>query len=86
MREGGVTACVMEVSSHALVYGRVDGTVFDVAGFTNLSRDHLDFHADLEEYFAAKASLFTPGRSRGASSWSTTNTGGDWPRVRARWP
>jgi UDP-N-acetylmuramoyl-L-alanyl-D-glutamate--2,6-diaminopimelate ligase len=54
----------MEVSSHALVYGRVDGIVFDVAGFTNLSRDHLDFHADLEDYFAAKASLFTPDRSR----------------------
>jgi UDP-N-acetylmuramoyl-L-alanyl-D-glutamate--2,6-diaminopimelate ligase len=64
MRERGVTACVLEVSSHALVYGRVDGIVFDVAGFTNLSRDHLDFHADLEDYFAAKASLFTPGRSR----------------------
>jgi UDP-N-acetylmuramoyl-L-alanyl-D-glutamate--2,6-diaminopimelate ligase len=64
MRERGVTACVMEVSSHALVYGRVDGIVFDVAGFTNLSRDHLDFHADLEDYFAAKASLFTPDRSR----------------------
>jgi UDP-N-acetylmuramoyl-L-alanyl-D-glutamate--2,6-diaminopimelate ligase len=64
MRERGVTACVMEVSSHALVYGRVDGIVFDVAGFTNLSRDHLDFHAGLEDYFAAKASLFTPDRSR----------------------
>ncbi|HET6729037.1 MAG TPA: Mur ligase family protein, partial [Jiangellaceae bacterium] len=64
MCERGVTACVMEVSSHALVYGRVDGIVFDVAGFTNLSRDHLDFHTDLEDYFAAKASLFTPDRSR----------------------
>jgi UDP-N-acetylmuramoyl-L-alanyl-D-glutamate--2,6-diaminopimelate ligase len=64
MCERGVTACVIEVSSHALVYGRVDGIVFDVAGFTNLSRDHLDFHTDLEDYFAAKASLFTPDRSR----------------------
>jgi UDP-N-acetylmuramoyl-L-alanyl-D-glutamate--2,6-diaminopimelate ligase len=64
MRERGVTACVMEVSSHALVYGRVDGILFDVAGFTNLSRDHLDFHTDLEDYFAAKASLFTADRSR----------------------
>lgn len=64
MREEGVSACVMEVSSHALVLGRVDGIVFDVAGFTNLSRDHLDFHADLEDYFRAKAALFTAERAR----------------------
>jgi UDP-N-acetylmuramoyl-L-alanyl-D-glutamate--2,6-diaminopimelate ligase len=64
MRERGVQGCAMEVSSHALVMGRVDGVVFDVAAFTNLGRDHLDFHADIEEYFAAKASLFTPGRAR----------------------
>ncbi len=64
MRERGVRACAMEVSSHALVMGRVDGVVFDVAVFTNLGRDHLDFHADVEEYFAAKASLFTPERAR----------------------
>jgi UDP-N-acetylmuramoyl-L-alanyl-D-glutamate--2,6-diaminopimelate ligase len=64
MREQGVRACAMEVSSHALVMGRVDGVVFDVAAFTNLGRDHLDFHATLEEYFAAKASLFTPERAR----------------------
>src|SRR5699024_7945147 len=44
MHERGVTACAMEVSSHALVMGRVDGVVFDVAVFTNLGRDHLDFH------------------------------------------
>jgi UDP-N-acetylmuramoyl-L-alanyl-D-glutamate--2,6-diaminopimelate ligase len=64
MRERGVEACAMEVSSHALVMGRVDGVVFDVACFTNLGRDHLDFHADVEEYFAAKARLFTPDRAR----------------------
>ena len=64
MRERGVAACAMEVSSHALVMGRVDGVVFDVAVFTNLGRDHLDFHADVEDYFAAKASLFTPERAR----------------------
>jgi UDP-N-acetylmuramoyl-L-alanyl-D-glutamate--2,6-diaminopimelate ligase len=64
MRERGVTACVMEVSSHALVLGRVDGIVFDVTGFTNLSQDHLDFHRDLDDYYAAKAALFTPERSR----------------------
>ena len=54
----------MEVSSHALVMGRVDGVVFDVAVFTNLGRDHLDFHADVEDYFRAKAALFTPERAR----------------------
>jgi UDP-N-acetylmuramoyl-L-alanyl-D-glutamate--2,6-diaminopimelate ligase len=64
MVERGVTACAMEVSSHALVMGRVDGVVFDVAVFLNLGRDHLDFHSDVEDYFAAKASLFTPERAR----------------------
>jgi UDP-N-acetylmuramoyl-L-alanyl-D-glutamate--2,6-diaminopimelate ligase len=64
MREQEVAACAMEVSSHALALGRVDGVVFDVATFLNLGRDHLDFHADLEEYFAVKASLFTPQRAR----------------------
>lgn len=64
MRERGVQACAMEVSSHALVMGRVDGVVFDVAVFLNLGRDHLDFHADVEDYFRAKASLFMPGRAR----------------------
>lgn len=64
MRERGVETCAMEVSSHALVMGRVDGVVFDVAVFTNLGRDHLDFHADVDDYFAAKATLFTPQRAR----------------------
>jgi UDP-N-acetylmuramoyl-L-alanyl-D-glutamate--2,6-diaminopimelate ligase len=60
MAERGVTAAAMEVSSHALALGRVAGTHYDVAVFTNLSQDHLDFHADMEDYFAAKAALFTP--------------------------
>ena len=60
MAEAGVTSCAMEVSSHALALGRVAGSHFDVAVFTNLSQDHLDFHADLEDYFRAKASLFVP--------------------------
>ena len=64
MREREVVACAMEVSSHALVMGRVDGVVFDVAVFLNLGRDHLDFHADVEDYYRAKASLFTPERAR----------------------
>lgn len=66
MRDEGVTAVAMEVSSHALVLGRVDGLVFDVAVFTQLSQDHLDFHGTMEDYFAAKASLFTSARSRRA--------------------
>jgi UDP-N-acetylmuramoyl-L-alanyl-D-glutamate--2,6-diaminopimelate ligase len=60
MVEQGVNAVVMEVSSHALALGRVDGTQFDVAAFTNLSQDHFDFHAGFEDYFAAKARLFDP--------------------------
>jgi UDP-N-acetylmuramoyl-L-alanyl-D-glutamate--2,6-diaminopimelate ligase len=60
MAERQVTAAAMEVSSHALALGRVAGTSFDVAVFTNLSQDHLDFHADIDDYFATKAELFTP--------------------------
>jgi len=64
MRERGTTAVAMEVSSHALALGRVDGVRFDTSVFTNLSQDHLDFHPDMAAYEAAKASLFTPARSR----------------------
>ena len=66
LRQEGADAVVMEVSSHALVLGRADAIVFDVAAFTNLGRDHLDFHGDAESYFAAKASLFTRRRTRRA--------------------
>jgi UDP-N-acetylmuramoyl-L-alanyl-D-glutamate--2,6-diaminopimelate ligase len=54
----------MEVSSHALALHRIDGTSFAVAVFTNLSQDHLDFHSDIEDYFTAKAHLFTPEFTR----------------------
>ncbi|MEV0490332.1 UDP-N-acetylmuramoyl-L-alanyl-D-glutamate--2,6-diaminopimelate ligase [Streptomyces atratus] len=64
MRERGVDAVTMEVSSHALVLGRVDGCVFDVAVFNNLSPEHMEFHSGMEDYFQAKAKLFTPRRSR----------------------
>ncbi|WJY68404.1 UDP-N-acetylmuramoyl-L-alanyl-D-glutamate--2,6-diaminopimelate ligase [Corynebacterium auris] len=60
MLSEGVTHVVMEVSSHALSLGRVDGSFFDVAGFTNLSQDHLDFHPTMEDYFEAKARFFDP--------------------------
>ncbi|WP_404819352.1 UDP-N-acetylmuramoyl-L-alanyl-D-glutamate--2,6-diaminopimelate ligase [Streptomyces marincola] len=63
MRERGVRSVAMEVSSHALALGRVDGCVFDVAVFTNLSPEHLDFHPDMEDYFRTKAQLFTPARA-----------------------
>lgn len=58
MVDEGVTHVVMEVSSHALSLGRVQGTRFAVGGFTNLSQDHLDFHPTMEDYFEAKAMLF----------------------------
>ena len=60
MAERGVDTVVIEVSSHALTLGRVDGVHFAVGGFTNLSRDHLDFHPTMEDYFEAKARLFDP--------------------------
>jgi UDP-N-acetylmuramoyl-L-alanyl-D-glutamate--2,6-diaminopimelate ligase len=63
MAERGVDTVVMEVSSHALALGRVDGVHFAVGAFTNLSRDHLDFHPTMEDYFEAKARLFDPASS-----------------------
>ncbi|GAA1349346.1 UDP-N-acetylmuramoyl-L-alanyl-D-glutamate--2,6-diaminopimelate ligase [Falsarthrobacter nasiphocae] len=66
MAENGVTGAAMEVSSHAIDYRRVDGIRFDVAGFTNLTQDHLDLHGTMEEYFASKAQLFEPARSAAA--------------------
>lgn len=64
MQERSVSAAAVEVSSHALAFGRAEGTIYDVAVFTNLSPEHLDFHRDLEDYFAAKALLFTQAHSR----------------------
>ena len=84
MRENGVTDAVMEVSSHALALGRVAGTRFAVGAFTNLSQDHLDFHHDMDEYFAAKATLFD-----GRAEHAVVCIDDDWgarlaARVRAR--
>jgi UDP-N-acetylmuramoyl-L-alanyl-D-glutamate--2,6-diaminopimelate ligase len=61
----GCQYAVMEVSSHALAQGRVMGCPFEVAVFTNLTQDHLDYHADMEDYFQAKALLFSPDYLRG---------------------
>lgn len=63
MREQKVTSVAVEVSAQALTQLRVDGLIFDVAGFTNLSHDHLDDYADMDEYLTAKAKLFQPERA-----------------------
>lgn len=76
-RDQGGDSLAMEVSSHALVQGRTDPVIFDVAGFTNLTQDHLDFHCDMEEYFEAKAGLFTRVRARAA----VVNVDDKWGRV-----
>lgn len=75
MAEHSVGSVAMEVSSHALALDRVAGTEFDVAGFTNFSQDHLDFHGDLEAYFAAKARLFD-----GRAAHEVVMVDDDWGR------
>ncbi|XAS68966.1 UDP-N-acetylmuramoyl-L-alanyl-D-glutamate--2,6-diaminopimelate ligase [Micrococcaceae bacterium Sec5.7] len=76
MRERGLDAASMEVSSHAVSFHRVDGVVFDVAGFTNLTQDHLDLHGTMDEYFRTKAELFTRERARAA----VVTVDDDWGR------
>ncbi|TCO56674.1 UDP-N-acetylmuramoyl-L-alanyl-D-glutamate--2,6-diaminopimelate ligase [Actinocrispum wychmicini] len=77
MVERGVTHVPMEVSSHALALGRVNGTRFAVGAFTNLSQDHLDFHPDMTDYFQAKSLLFD-----GRSTREVVCVDGEWgPRL-----
>ncbi|AFM17917.1 UDP-N-acetylmuramyl-tripeptide synthetase [Mycolicibacterium chubuense NBB4] len=83
MVEQGVDTVVMEVSSHALMLGRVDGVRFAVGGFTNLSRDHLDFHPTMDDYFDAKARLFDPASPTRAAQ-SVICVDDDWGRAMAR--
>jgi UDP-N-acetylmuramoyl-L-alanyl-D-glutamate--2,6-diaminopimelate ligase len=78
--EGRPGAVALEVSSHALDQGRVDGIRFDVAAFTNLSREHLDYHGTMERYFEAKADLFEPSRSAAA----VVCVDDEWGRALAR--
>ncbi len=73
MLAGGDRACAMEVSSHALALGRTDGIFFAAAVFTNISRDHLDFHTDMEDYFQAKRRLFLPGAGARSPGLSVLN-------------
>lgn len=84
MLQGGADAVVMEASSVALAQKRVDGLCFDVAAFTNLGRDHLDFHKTQEAYFEAKALMFTATMCRQA----VINTDDPWGQIlaqRAEW-
>jgi len=67
MRDDGVRTVAMEVSSHALAQHRIDGTHFAAVCFTNLSRDHLDYHRTLDDYFETKARLFDPARADAAT-------------------
>jgi UDP-N-acetylmuramoyl-L-alanyl-D-glutamate--2,6-diaminopimelate ligase len=76
MREDNVRAIAIEVSAQALTRHRVDGVVFDVAGFTNVSHDHLDDYAAMEDYFKAKLALFQPERARRGVAVVDTEWGG----------
>ncbi|MDX1388995.1 MAG: Mur ligase family protein, partial [Acidobacteriota bacterium] len=78
MRDDGVEVVALEVSSHALELARVEGVRFDVGGFLNLSRDHLDFHEDMDRYFDAKARLI-----RGLAPEATAVLAADDERIRA---
>jgi UDP-N-acetylmuramoyl-L-alanyl-D-glutamate--2,6-diaminopimelate ligase len=84
MRDAGDTACAMEVSSHALTQRRVAGTRFAAALFTNLTRDHLDYHADVEHYYAAKRALFSRPGSEGQDPPGAANLDDEFGRRLAR--
>lgn len=75
MRERGADAVAVEVSSHAMALNRVDSVPFDVVGFLNLGRDHLDFHHTPEAYFEAKSRLFEPGRAAVSVVWVDDEAG-----------
>lgn len=83
MAEAGADAVAMEVSSHAMVYQRTEAVPFAVVAFTNLGRDHLDFHPTMDDYYLAKASLFTPEHT-GAAVVSVDDEWGARLAVEAR--
>lgn len=80
MKDAGVEVVVMEVSSHGLALRRTEALKFDVVIFTNLSRDHLDFHGSIEEYFNAKRLLFTKAYSRDERSTALINVDDEYGR------
>ncbi len=80
MVDGGDRSCVMEVSSHALALDRTTGISFAAVVFTNLSRDHLDFHPSLDAYFAAKRTLFLPDERRREGAVAVVNAGDEHGR------
>jgi len=80
MLDAGDKACAMEASSHALALDRIAGVHFAVIVFTNLTRDHLDFHADLDDYFGAKRRLFLPDGARQPGAAAVVNVGEEWGR------
>ena len=84
MLDGGDRACAMEVSSHALAYGRADGIRFAAKVFTNLTQDHLDFHADMEDYFLAKRRLFWGGKDAPTAGTAVVNVDDDYGKRLAR--
>ncbi len=88
MVDAGDEACALEVCSHALAQDRSAGIDFDAVVFTNLTRDHLDFHKDLDDYFAAKRRLFLPDGRRNGHAVAVVNIGdefgGAWRTSAAR--
>jgi UDP-N-acetylmuramoyl-L-alanyl-D-glutamate--2,6-diaminopimelate ligase len=80
MVEAGDTACALEVSSHALVLERSAGIDFDAVVFTNLTRDHLDFHPSVEDYYLAKRRLFLPDERRNGRAAAVVNVGDEYGR------
>ena len=80
MVDGGDKSCVMEASSHALALERTTGIVFESMIFTNLTRDHLDFHPTFDDYFAAKRSLFLPDERRRPGATAVVNSGDEYGR------
>jgi len=81
MVDGGDLSCVMEASSHALALERTTGVAFEAVVFTNLSRDHLDFHPTIDAYFAAKRSLFLPDERRRPGAVAVVNAGDEHGRL-----
>jgi UDP-N-acetylmuramoyl-L-alanyl-D-glutamate--2,6-diaminopimelate ligase len=78
MVAAGDKACVLEVSSHALAQDRAAGIDFDAVAFSNLTRDHLDYHKDLDDYYAAKRRLFLPDEGRNGEAVAIVNVGDEF--------